>query len=167
MFALRGDYESCQDCHRRLGTQTLGYDDGLAQQKATHARNQAIHALLNGGDALAAGLALSHHGYEQTHQSKQQRELRTIDEIMNMPPKKAYFFHEDVENPIELDREPYYTRRELKGLYHPSPFHPPLDQVTVQTFWGARTRRVISEPVPARYAHYPQYRNGLWSRVED
>lgn len=166
MFALRGDFESSQDCSRRLGTQTLLYDDRLAQERAHHARNEAMRALLSGGDLLQAGLGMAHQSYEAAHQSKQQREVRTIDEIMNMPSNKAYLFHEDVEYPIEVDRVPYMDRRDLAGLYHPNPMHPPLDRVAVQTRWGKRTRRVITEPVPQRFAHFPQYRAGLWSRVK-
>lgn len=166
MFALRGDFSSAQDCSRRLGIQTLLYDDQLAQERAHHARNEAMRALLSGGDPLQAGLSMAHQSYEAVHQNKQQREVRTIDEIMNMPSNKAYLFHEDVEYPIEIDRVPYMDRRDLKGLFHPNPMHPPLDRVTVQTRWGKRTRRVITEPVPQRFAHFPQYRAGLWSRVE-
>ena len=166
MFALRGDFESSQDCSRRLGTQTLLYDDRLAQERAHHARNEAMRALLSGGDPLQAGLSMAHQSYEAVHQSKQQRAVRTIDEIMNMPSNKAYLFHEDVEYPIEIDRVPYMDRRDLAGLFHPNPMHPPLDRVTVQTRWGKRTRRVITEPVPQRFAHFPQYRAGLWSHVK-
>ncbi|GAB5449603.1 type IV secretory system conjugative DNA transfer family protein [Gymnodinialimonas sp.] len=166
MFALRGDWESCQDCSRRMGAQTLAYDDTMAQERAVHARNQAIQSLITGGDPLKAGFDLAHHGFAETHQTKTRRELRTPDEIMNMPSNKAYLFHEDVEYPIELERRPYYEQRSLTGKFHPHPAMPPLDRVTVATRWGKRTRRVITEPVPARFAHYPQYRNGLWSRVE-
>lgn len=166
MFALRGDWESCQDCSRRMGAQTLAYDDTMAQERAVHARNQAIQSLISGGDPLQAGFALSHHGFAETHQTKIRRELRTPDEIMNMRSDRAYLFHEDVEYPIELERRPYYAQRSLAGKFHPHPAMPPLDRVTVATRWGKRTRRVITEPVPARFAHYPQYRNGTWSRVE-
>lgn len=166
MFAMRGDWASAQDCARRLGTQTLTYDDPLAQQRAVHGRNQALQSLISGGDPLQAGLALAQHGFEEVHQTKQHRELRTGDEIMNMPPDRAYLFHEDVEFPIELERGPYWFERKLAGRFHPNPYHPPIDSVHVRTFWGMRTRKVVIEPVPQRYAHYPQYRNGLWSRVK-
>lgn len=139
---------------------------GLAQEHAVHARNQALHSLINGGDPLQVGFALSHQGFAAEHKSKQQRQLATPDEIMNMPNDQAVLFHEDVAYPIQIERRPYWTDRSLAGLYHPNPFPPPLDSVKVQTFWGQRTRRVVTEPVPAQYAHYPQYRSGVWSRVE-
>lgn len=166
MFALRGDWESCVDCSRRLGSQTLEYDDHMAQERAALARNQAINTLISGGDPIQAGVALSHHRFAEQHKTKTRRDLRTPDEIMNMPNNRAYLFHEDVEYPIELERQAYFTRRELAGRFHPHPSMPPLDQVRVQTRWGKRTRRVITETVPERFAHFPQYRNGLWSRVE-
>lgn len=166
MFALRGDVESCRDCATRLGTQTLRYDDTLAQERAAHQRNQALQSLIQGGDPLHAALTMAQSGFEETHQTKQGRDLRTMDEIMNMPNDRAYFFHEDVPFPIELERRPYWFSRDLAGLYHPNPYHPPMDRMNVQTRWGQRMRPVIVEPVPARFAHLPQYRNGIWSHVK-
>lgn len=166
MFGMRGDYESCRDCSRRLGTQTLEFDDFLAQERAHHARNQAMQSLFSGGDPLQVGFALSHQDYAANHKSKQQRELRTLDEIMNMPSNKAYLFNENVEFPIELERRPYWEDRNCAGTFHPNPAYPPLDRVQVATWYGMRTRRIIKEPVPLRFAHLPQYRNGIWSRAE-
>ncbi|AZV79061.1 hypothetical protein EBB79_15065 [Parasedimentitalea marina] len=117
-------------------------------------------------DPLQAGFALSHHSLAAEHQTKQHRQLRQPEEIINTPTDRAYLFHEDVPFPIELDRRPYWTDRALTGLYHPNPYHPPLDRVSVQTRWGQRTRRVITEPVPQRFAHLPQYRSDQWSRVK-
>ena len=88
------------------------------------------------------------------------------EEVMNLGSDRAVFLHEDVKYPILLDRKPYWTQRHLAGLYLPNSYHPPLDRVTVQTRWGQRTRRVITEQVPERFAHLPQYRDGVWSRVE-
>lgn len=165
MFALR-DIESATACSRMLGSQSLEYDDGLAQARARQAKNAAIQNLLGGGDPLQAGLAMAHHGYEAEHRTKQHRSLRLPEEVVNTPPDGAYLFHEAVPHPIYVQRRPYWTQTSLAGRYHPNPYHPPLDRVDVQTRWGRRTRRVIREPVPKRFAHYPQYRDGFWSRVE-
>jgi type IV secretion system protein VirD4 len=165
MFALR-DIESATDCSKMLGAQTLIYDDKLAQERARHARNEALRSLFDGGDALQAGFALSHQGFEAEHQTKQQRRLRLPEEVMALPSDRAYYFHEDVPFPIELERRAYWTSRDLAGRFQANPYHPPFDQVSVQTRWGQRTRRVITEPVPTRFAHMPQYRGGMWSRVE-
>lgn len=165
MFAIR-DIESATDCAKLCGSQTLVYDDHMAQERAHHARNGAVQALLSGGDPLQAGFALSHHGFAAEHQTKQHRQLRQPEEIINTPTDRAYLFHEEVPFPIELERRPYWTDRTLAGLYHPNPYHPPLDRVSVQTRWGQRSRRVITGPVAQRFAHLPQYRSGLWSRVK-
>lgn len=164
-FGVR-DLESATDWSRMMGTQTLAYDDHLAQERAHHARNEAMRALISGGDPMQAGFAIAHQSYETTHQAKQQRQLMLPEEVMNLGADKAIFLHEDVPYPILLDRKPYWTQRSLAGRFLPNPYHPPLDHVSVQTRWGKRTRRVISEPVPSRFAHLPQYRDGAWSRVE-
>ncbi|MEM9972093.1 MAG: type IV secretory system conjugative DNA transfer family protein [Pseudomonadota bacterium] len=165
MFALR-DIESAQECSRMLGAQTLTYDDPLAQSRAEHARANALASLMAGGDPIQASLALSQQGFEAEHQTKQHRQLRLPEEVMNTPSDRAYFFHEDVPYPIFLERQPYWEQRDLAGRFHPNPYHPPMDRVQVRTAWGMRSRDVVTEPVPERYAHYPQYRGGLWSRVE-
>ncbi|MEP2640811.1 type IV secretory system conjugative DNA transfer family protein [Roseobacter sp.] len=113
MFALRGDFETCLDCSRRLGSQTLAYDDTLAQQRAQFSRNQAMQSLIGGGDPMQAAFTMSQHSFEEMHQTKQQRELRTPDEIRNMPNDRAFLFHEDVQFPIEAERRPYWRSREL------------------------------------------------------
>ncbi|MEL6467935.1 MAG: type IV secretory system conjugative DNA transfer family protein [Pseudomonadota bacterium] len=165
MFALR-DIESATDCSKMLGSQSLAYDDRLAQQRANHARNEALRSLIDGGDPLQAALAVSQQGFEAQHQAKQHRQLQLPEEVMNMASDRAILFHEDVAFPIEMDREPYWVQRRLAGRFQPNPYHPPLDRVRVMTRWGMRTRHVITEPVPARFEHYPQYRDGMWSRVK-
>ncbi|WP_299621445.1 TraM recognition domain-containing protein [uncultured Tateyamaria sp.] len=165
MFALR-DWESAKNCAEMCGSQTLVYDDHLAQQRAQHAKNTALKSIISGGDTIQAAMTFAHQGFEAEHQSKQHRQLQTPDEVMNAPSDMAYFFHEDVPLPIRLQRRPYWTERCLAGRYHPNPYHPPLDRVRVQTRWGQRTRLVIVEPVPTHFAHLPQYRDGMWSRVK-
>lgn len=166
MFALR-DMASAKDCAEMCGSQTLHYDDILEQERARYARNMALQSLISGGDILQASLGLAHHSFASGYKTEQHRQLVQPDEVMNMPGNRAIFFHEDVPYPIMLDRRRYWTSRDLAGLYHPNPYHPPLDQVTVQTRWGQRSCRVIKEPAPEHFAHYPQYRDGLWSFIED
>lgn len=164
-FGVR-DLESAQDWSRMMGTQTLLYDDRMAQERAAYARNEAIRTLISGGDPLQASFAIAHQSYATEHQSKQQRQLMLPEEVMNMGGEKALYLHEDVPHPILLDRAPYFDQRALAGRFLPNPYHGPQDRVVVQTRWGKRTRRVITEPVPARCAHYPQYRDGVWKHVE-
>ena len=92
--------------------------------------------------------------------------LRTPSEILNMPPDKQFIFCDGLQNPIYADRKPYYDQAFMAGRYHPNPYHPPLDKVRVKTLFGAAWKRVIREPVPQAFAHYPQYRDGVWSRIE-
>ncbi|MEL6646283.1 MAG: type IV secretory system conjugative DNA transfer family protein [Pseudomonadota bacterium] len=163
-FAVR-DLDSAKDWSAYMGMQSLRYDDRLAQERARFARDEAFYSLLNGADPVLVGLQLAQKSYETTHQSVVQRPLAMPEEIINMSNDAAIFLHEDVSYPIMLQRRPYWTQRNLAGRFLPNPYHPPLDRVSVMTRWGMRTRKVVTEPVPARFAHYPQYRDGTWTRV--
>ena len=77
-----------------------------------------------------------------------------------------YIMCDDLPGPLYAQRAPYWTKEWMAGHYHPNPYHPPLDSVSVATRWGLRTRRIITEAVPNEYAHLPQYAGGLWSYVE-
>lgn len=163
-FAVR-DLESATDVSRMMGNQTLSYDDELAQSRARLTRKQALQRLLEGEDPIHVGLELAQAGKESVHRTKQHRALMTPEEVMTLGDNEALLFIDGLSGPALLNRRPYWTMPGLKA--HPNPFHPPLDQTRVMTRRGLETRRVIQEPVPARFAHYPQYREGLWSRVED
>lgn len=84
---------------------------------------------------------------------------------IDTPSDKQYIFTDGVP-PIYADRKPYYEQAFMAGRYHPNPYHPPLDRVQVKTRFGHAWRRVVTVPVPPAYAHYPQYRNGIYSYVE-
>ncbi len=165
-FAVR-DIDTAQAVSRMLGSQTLEYDDELMQQRARHAKHQAMQSLINGGDPFAAGMSMAHHAREAQQKSKQHRLLRTADEVLNTPKDQQYIFTDDLPKPLLCNRKPYYEQRFMAGRYHPNPYHPPQTRVRVKTRWGHAWRRVVTEPVPERFAHYPQYANGLWSRIED
>lgn len=165
MFALR-DIDSAADASRMLGQQTLEYDDTLRQSRARHSRREMVLRLLSGGNPLQAGLAMAQHRREATHRSKQQRALRTPDEVMLMPDTQALLFADGLPHPALIERAPYWTRPELAGRFHPNPYHPPLDKVQVATRRGTAWKTVVNAPVPPRFAHFPQYRTGIWSRVE-
>ncbi|MEM8985437.1 MAG: type IV secretory system conjugative DNA transfer family protein [Pseudomonadota bacterium] len=163
-FAVR-DIESASTLSRMLGHQTLEFDDELQQARARHAKTQAVQSFISGGDPLAASITYAHHRKEAEHRTKQQRLLRTPDEILNMPHDKMIMFVDGLEHPIYADRTPYYEQNWMAGRFHPNPYHPPLDAVRVKTRFGYGWRRVVKEPVPQRFAHYPQYKDGIWSRV--
>ncbi|SMD04517.1 hypothetical protein SAMN06295998_1228 [Primorskyibacter flagellatus] len=77
-----------------------------------------------------------------------------------------YLFSDDLPGPLCATRIPYWEQSSMAGSFHPNPYHPPLDSVFVQTFWGMRRRKVIVEPVAEPLAHLPQYKSGLWSYIE-
>lgn len=164
-FAIR-DIQSATLISRMLGSQTLQFDDEAAQARAAHAKHQATQAFLGSGDPLSAGLSYAHHKREAERKSKMHRLLRTPDEVMSTPDDKAFLYLDGLQHPVYADRTPYWTQKFMAGRFHPNPYHPPLDTVSVMTTWGMRTRRIVREPVLRQFAHYPQYANGIWSRVE-
>tara|TARA_A100001391_G_scaffold153410_2_gene111239 strand:- start:13104 stop:14711 length:1608 start_codon:yes stop_codon:yes gene_type:complete len=164
-FTVR-DIETATAVSRMLGSQTLEYDDELRQERARHAKHQAMQSLLGGGDPFLSGLDVAHHKREAEFRSKQQRLLRTPDEILNMPQDEQIIFADGLPGPVHAQRHAYYEQRFMAGRFHPNPYHPPTDRVRVKTRFGHAWRRVITEPVPAKFADYPQYRDGYWSRIE-
>ena len=163
-FALR-ELGSATTVSRMMGTQTLRYDDALQQGRASHARRQAMWDIVNGADPIEAGMRASHQTQASVHRSSQRRDLMSPAEVMSLAGDKMLLFVDGVEFPILADRRPYWTVPWMAGRYHPNPYHPPLDRVTVQTRWSRRTRWVNVDPVPEAFAHYPQYANGFWSHI--
>lgn len=163
-FAVR-DIETATTISRMLGVETLQYDDEGAQARARHAKHKAIQSLMGGGDPFMAGLEVNHYQQEAQRRTKQQRLLRTPDEVMHTPRDRQFIFMDDLPRPLYAQRFAYFDQAFMAGRYHPNPYHPPKDRVRVTTRWGVVWREVISEPVPAQFAAYPQYRDGMWSRV--
>ncbi len=164
MFAIR-DMPSAQEASRMLGKQTLVYDDTLRQSQAAHERRSALLGLIAGRDPVSSILSMAQKRKETAHQAKQQRDLMTPDEVMRMPADKALLFADGLRHPAQIDRRPYWTEPGLN--FHPNPYHPPLDRVQLMTKRGPVERRIIRAPVPKRFEHYPQYRDGFWSCVEE
>lgn len=93
------------------------------------------------------------------------RPLRTPDELLGMPHDRQVIYTDGLSHPLWAERHAYYDQPSMAGRYHPNPHHPPLDRVRVRTPHGTAWRPVIVEPVPRRFAHFPQYAGGLWSRI--
>jgi len=165
-FGVR-DIETASAVSRMIGHETLQYFDETQSLRASHAKRQALHAVMNGQDPFAAALQCHQQSLEASTMRKQQRLLRTPDEVLNMPGDKQFIFTDGIPHPIYADRKPYYEQVFMRGRYHPNPYHPPAGKVRVKMWMGHSWRKVISEPVPERYAHYPQYQGGLWSRIEE
>lgn len=164
-FAIR-DIESAANVSRALGAQTLEFDDAHAQARAQFARQQAMERLIAGGDPMTAGIEYAHHAREEVRKTKQHRLLRTPDEVLNTPSNRSYTFADILEHAIYGLRKAYFEQKFMAGRYFSNPYYPPLDSVRVKTTLGHARRSIISEPVPERFAHYPQYQDGYWRRVE-
>jgi len=163
-FAVR-DLETASTISRMIGDETLEYRDEHRELRARHARQKALQAFLNGGDPFSAGLDLARESHAQSLPAKRGRPLRAPDQILGLPGDEQILFTDGVPHPILAERKPYYEQAFMAGRYHPNPYHPSGNRVRVKTRWGSRWRKVVVEPVPAPFAHYPQYSNGLWSRI--
>ncbi|MEM9055567.1 MAG: TraM recognition domain-containing protein, partial [Pseudomonadota bacterium] len=164
-FAVR-DLQSATMISRMLGSQTLAFDHEQQQAQARLAKQKALQRIMGDGDIFQASLDYAHHRNAADMQTKQRRDLRTPDEVLNCPPDRQFLFIDGLQKPIYGSRRPYLEERFMAGRYHPNPYHPPADSVRVKTLMGHGHKRVIREPVPSRFAHYPQYADGYWSRIE-
>jgi type IV secretion system protein VirD4 len=164
-FAVR-DLETATTLSRMIGEETLEFRDKHREAQARHARQKVAHALLNGEDPFQAGLDLAHHAHVGGLPATRGRPLRAPDQILGMEPNAQILFTDGVPHPVLAQREPYYEQAFMAGRYHPNPYHPPAARVRVKTTWGHRWREIVTEPVPARFSHYPQYQSGTWSRVQ-
>jgi len=160
-FAIR-DINSATVVSNMLGAQTLEFDDELKQAQARHAKQQAMQAMLGGGDPIAAGLNYAHHMREAEMKSKQYRQLRNPSEVMNCPPGKMFLFTDALRKPIYADRKPYYEQCFMTGRFQNNPYHPPANKTRVKTLLGHCWRSIRTEPVPHQFSHYPQYQSGYW-----
>lgn len=120
-FAVR-DIETASMLSRKLGVQTLEYEDEHRQLQRKKAKQEAMRALVFGGDPFSAGLEMAHQNRAMETPEKQQRLLMTADEILNMPSDKQLIFTDGL-NPIHADRRPYYEQRFMQGRFSPNPYH--------------------------------------------
>ena len=164
-FATR-DPGSAKTVSEMLGTQTLHVDDPLTQSRARLKKQELMARVLRGDDPFAVARQLVQIEQETRHKRKHARALRTPDEVIRTESDGLYLLCDNLPGPLYAKRKPYWRRSWMAGRFHPNPYHPPLDKVDVKTLWGMRPRKVISEPVPSAYAHFPQYADGLWSWIE-
>ena len=154
---------------RQLGRVTLRYDDFAMQERARAAKSKAVTDLVLGhGDPITAMMSAEHHDRLAQHQSTMARDLRSVDEVINEKNDRAFVFMPGVlEKPFYARIPKYWTRKDLAGKYLGDPFHAKPGAVEISTWLGQRHRRVVTKPVPTKYADWPQYReNGLWSYVK-
>jgi type IV secretion system protein VirD4 len=123
--------------------------------------------MFSGADPFAAGMNYGYQVQASVHRVKQARLLMTPDEVLNMPEDKQVIFISGKNlMPIYADKFPYFTNPAMAGAFMPNPYHPPMDSVQVITRSGAKRKPVITERVPAEFAHYPQYESGDWSFIK-
>ncbi len=163
-FGVR-DLETATTLSRMLGNRTLRYTDEQARERSLHAKRQAAMAAFSGRDPFRAAFEAAHHARMAELPALKALPLMCPDEVLGLPQGKQIVFVDGLAHPVLADRVPYYAMPFMAGRYHPNPYFPPQDRVQVMTPRGPAWRRVIVEPVPRRFAHYPQYRNGLWSRI--
>lgn len=166
LFGCR-DLSTAEMVSRMLGTQTLEYDATLEQAAARRNKAHIARQILAGADPIESGLNYAQQALAAVNRTKQARALMNPDEILNMGEQyQLIFVSGRGVMPILAHRYPYYTRREMAGAYMPNPYHPPGDRVSIATRFGQKWARVITERVPEKYAHLPQYQSGEWSYIE-
>jgi type IV secretion system protein VirD4 len=162
-FGVR-DIETAKIVSAMLGTETLRYDDKLAQDAARRNLDRAIASVMNGGDPFQAGRDAARFAHASRHRTEQARHLLMPDEVLNLREQEQVLFVAGLNlRPMLADKLPYFARPEMAGAYLPNPYHPPHDRVRLA---NGRWARVVTERVPARYAHLPQYQSGEWSYIE-
>ncbi|PHR60978.1 MAG: hypothetical protein COA43_04865 [Robiginitomaculum sp.] len=165
-FGIR-DYQTAQLVSNMLGQETLIYDDEAAQARARKEARARGEAVLYGADPFENANDYAHYEEEAQRRSKMRRPLMSADEIMNMREDQQIIFISGQNlPPILASKYPYFTRREMAGLYLPNPYHPPVDRVQVQGMLLAKWLPVHSIAVPHKYRLFPQYQGGTALQIE-
>ncbi len=165
-FGIR-DLQTAQMVSAMLGSETLEFNDVLQQEHARRQKMDAIWGALNGADPIESTLRAEHFGWAAEHRTKQARELLTPAELLALPEDRQILFISGKNlHPIFAEKYPYYTRPELAGMYLPNPYHPPYDRVPIAGRFFRRSAKIITRPVPAELAGFPQYRSGTMQYVK-
>lgn len=159
------DLASSKHISEMLGVETLRRHDPVVQGRARLELRKLAQSVFEGRGLFDLVFEVGQKRFESTNPNRERRMLRNPDEVMRMAPGHMYLFADGLSGAVYGEREPYWTQRWMAGRYHPNPYHPPLDGVTVQTRWGPRWRRVFARKVPEAYADYPQYADGIWTMI--
>ncbi|MBL27115.1 MAG: hypothetical protein CMM50_06135 [Rhodospirillaceae bacterium] len=165
-FGVR-DYETAELVSNMLGAETLEYDDALQQEEARRQKWETVGRVMRGEDPFAAAYDYRHFQRNAEHRTKQARMLMTPDEILAMPEDRQILFISGKDlKPVYAHKYPYFTRREMAGLYLPNPYHPPTGSVLVATRFSMRRMPVVTERAPRKLASFPQHASGFRSYVK-
>jgi type IV secretion system protein VirD4 len=151
-----------------LGERTLEYASPKNQAMARQQKAKALLSMLQSGqDPFAAAVDAVHASNNAVRGERMRRELMAPDEILTLTPDRLIALTSGQNcPPILAWKTPYWLRHDLAGTFLPNPYHPPYTGVLVKgRFGGMHPTPVITEPVPERVAHYPQYAQGYWSWV--
>jgi type IV secretion system protein VirD4 len=161
------DLKTAQMVSNMMGVETLEYDDFKHQEEAALHLFENKMSIMNGNyDVLTSAAKARLHARNSTRKNKIQRLLMTPDEVMNLLDHEIILLTSEMELPPAIAHKmPYYRMPELAGRYMPSPYHPPFDRIKVKGRFFLRTRKVVSERVPERFADWPQFQQGYWSRL--
>ncbi|MEQ8306898.1 MAG: type IV secretory system conjugative DNA transfer family protein [Hoeflea sp.] len=163
------DIETARIISAMAGTQTLTFDDELAQGQARKLKRDLMQAvILEGADLAQAAHRIAQAESAANHRSKQARSLISADEVLNglSEDEQIIFISGKDLPPIRANKFPYFTRREMAGRYHNNPYHPPADKVRVQGRFGPKWASIITEEAPAVLRYFPQHADGTWSYVK-
>lgn len=164
LFGVRDD-DTALNLSRMLGSETLAYIDPLHHAQAMNAQKKAAQQLIQGRDPFRAAMEMARHARMAKVPMLKQRQLLTPDEVLGMPEDRMLIFADGLSHPVLGTRKAYFDQPFMAGRFHPNPYHPPADRVRVRTGHGHAWLRVVTEPVPHQFAHYPQYRQGTWSKI--
>lgn len=151
-----------------LGQSTYRYLSKSKQIEASFKRTQAFKQALSGHDFAGSMLEFSRQDEAMYTPESVARPLKTVDEIMRMPPDMGLLLiHGKDLNPYPYLKWSYFLNRAVAHRFLPNPNHPPYDRIFIPRRFG-RTKavKIISEPVPRVLAHLPQYSSGYWSYPE-
>ncbi len=166
IFKAVRDMESARLVSEMCGSQTLQYDEPMEQAEARQFKRAAARRLIAGESFIDLSYEMHHFSQKAQHQTKQQRQLITPAEVLNLPGDQLIAFISGMDiDPILGSSKPYFHHRDYAGLFLNNPYHD-QERVIVKARFGQKSRRVVSEAVPAKYAHLPQYRSGQWRYVE-
>jgi type IV secretion system protein VirD4 len=166
LFGLNDD-RSAERFSRMLGSQTLEFNDP-AKQREAQIRAQEIWREYKSGrrDPYSTRRMIEMLKRQSKQKTKQSRRLLDAAEIIRLPDTRQVVLRRG-KKPIIGELKPYFSHQMMAGQFGPNPYHPPTDRVTMRTrFFGKRKRKIISEPVPPKFGHLPQYSAGSWSFVK-
>jgi len=166
MFKGVRDIATAGVVSRMLGTQTLHYDDSLKQADARRQKRKALRRMIDGEDPFEIAHEIRHFKNAAEHRTKQARDLMTESEVLNLDRNKLIIFFSDLDvDPVQATSYLYFQRPELAGRYLDNPFHE-KGRVKIQGRFSSTWAPVVTEAVPRKYAHLPQYASGQWRYVK-